>query len=115
MSLPSVSNKSSYTISESPVRTHRAYKRYLRSKAWRDRQREHVHTLFASQSPRQSSSNFIKYLKDCKKGKFQYANDIIISTSKEGGVISALSPSDVPSFIILNSSSTLPFHVGFLF
>ena len=105
MSLPSVSNKSSYTISESPFRSQRAYKRYLRSKAWRDRQREHVHTLPASQSPRQSSSNFIKYLKDYKKGKFQSANGILISPSKEGGVTSALSPSDVPS---LNSSLTPP-------
>ena len=110
MSLPSVSNKSSYTISESPFRSQRAYKRYLRSKAWRDRQREHVHTLPASQPPRHFNSNFIKYLKDYKKGKFQSANGILISTSKEGGVISALSPSDVPSSIILNPPSTLPIH-----
>ena len=110
MSLPSVSNKSPSTILESPFRSQRAYKRYLRSKAWRDRQREHVHTLPTSQSPRQSSPNFIKYLKDYQKGKFKSVNDTIISTSKEGGVISALSPSDVPSSIILNSSSTLPCH-----
>ena len=105
MSLPSVSNKSSYTILESPFRSQRAYKRYLRSKTWRDRQREHVHTLPTSQSPRQSSPNFIKYLKDYQKGKFQSANGVLISTSKEGGITSALSPSDVHS---LNSSLTPP-------
>ena len=88
----------------------RNLKRYLRSKAWRDRQREIVHALPASRSSRTSSSTFIQYLHDYKKGKFKSVNDIIISTSKEGGVISALSPSDVPSSIILNPPSSLPIH-----
>ena len=87
MLLSSVPNKSSCTISESSFSTHRAYKRYLRSKAWRDRQREIVHALPASRSSRHSSSTFIKYLQDYKKGKFQSANDVIIPNSKEGGVI----------------------------
>ena len=38
------------------------FKRYLRSKAWRDCQREVVHVLRAYRSSRKSSSNFIQYL-----------------------------------------------------
>ena len=110
MFLSSVHNKSSCTVSESSFSTHRAYKRYLCSKTWRDRQCKIVHPLPTSRSSQTSSSTFIKYLHDYKKGKFKSVNDTLISTSKEGGVISALSPSDVPSSIILNSSSTLPCH-----
>ena len=64
-------------------------------------------------SSQKSSSNFIQYLYDYKKGKFKSADDIIISNLKEGGVISsitALSQSNVPSSIILNPFSNLPFH-----
>ena len=110
---------SSVPISQIPIHTSlpsnnaRNLKRYLRSKAWRDRQRNIVHDSPANQISRHSSSTFIQYLKDYKKGKFQSANDIIIPNSKEGGVInsiSALLQSAVPSSIILNPSSTLPFH-----
>ena len=107
---------SSVPIPQIPIQTpmssnkDRNFKRYLRSKAWRDRQREIVHALPISRSSPKSSATFIKYLHDYKKGKFKSVNDIIISTSKEGGVISALSPSDVPSSIILNPPSSLPIH-----
>jgi hypothetical protein len=107
---------SSVPISQLPIHTSlpsnnaRNFKRYLRSKAWRDRQCKIVHPLPTSRSSQTSSSTFIKYLHDYKKGKFKSVNDTIISTSKEGGVISAVSPSDVPSSIILNSSLNLPFH-----
>ena len=91
----------------------RNLKRYLRSKVWRDRQRDIVNDLPTSRFSRHSSSTIIKYLQDYKKGKFQSANDIIIPNSKEGGVINsiqALPQSAVPSFIILNPLLTLPFH-----
>ena len=107
---------SSVPISQLPIHTSlpsnnaRNFKRYLRSKAWRDRQRDIVHDLPASRSSQTSSSTFIQYLHDYKKGKFKSVNDNILSTSKEGGVISAVSPSDVPSSIILNPPSTLPIH-----
>ena len=110
---------SSVPISPIPLHTSlsskndRNLKRYLRSKAWRDRQREIVRPVPASRSSRNSRSTFIKYLQDYKKGKFQSANDIIIPNSKEGGVINSKSASiqsDVPSSIILNPFSNLPFH-----
>ena len=107
---------SSVPISQLPIHTSlpsnnaRNFKRYLRSKAWRDRQHDIVHDLSASRSSQTSSSTFIQYLHDYKKGKFKSVNDNILSTSKEGGVISAVSPSDVPSSIILNPPSTLPIH-----
>ena len=97
----------------SSAKNDRNFKRYLRSKAWRDRHRVIVHDLPASRTSRHSRSNFIKYLQDYKKGKFQSANDIIIPNSKEGGVINSISTvtqSAVPSSIILNSVSTIPFH-----
>ena len=102
---------SSVPISQIPLHTplssknDRNLKRYLRSKAWRDRQREIVHTVPASRSSRNSRSNFIKYLQDYKKGKFQSAH-YIIPNSKEGGVMN--SQLAVPSSTILNSLSTLP-------
>ena len=110
---------SSVPISQLPIHTSlpsnnaRNFKRYLRSKAWRDRQRDIVHDLPASRSSQTSSSTFIKYLHDYKKGKFKSVNDNILSTSKEGGVISALSPSDVPSSIILihEKSATMDISV----
>ena len=104
---------SSVPISQIPLHTplssnnDRNFKRYLRSKAWRDRHRDIVHDLPASRSLRNSHSTFIKYLQDDKKVKFESRHDIIISNSKEGGVInsiSALSQSSVPSSI------NLPFH-----
>ena len=108
---------SSVPIPQIPIHTSlpsnnaRNFKRYLRSKAWRDRQCDIVQAT--SRFLRYFSSTFIKYLQDYKKGKFQSAHDIIIPHSKEGGVInsiSALSQSAVPSPIILDPFSNLPFH-----
>jgi len=91
------------------------FKRYLRSKAWRDRQREIVYALPEYRSSRKSSSTFIQYLHDFKKGKFKSEYDII-SISKEVGVISSISAllqSNLPFSIILNPFAYLPFHDNF--
>ena len=61
-------------------------KRYLRSKAWRDRQCDIFNDLPTSRFPRHSSSTFIKHLQD-----YMSANDIIIPNLKEGGVINSIS------------------------
>ena len=86
----------------------RNFKRYLRSKAWRDRHRNIVHDLPASRTSRHSRSTFIKYLQEYKKGKFQSENDVIIPNSTEGGVMNSLLA--VSSSTFLNSISTLPSH-----
>jgi hypothetical protein len=55
----------------------------------------------------------LKYVHDYKTGKFSSTYDFIISNSKEGGVINSISDlslSDIPSSIIPNPISNLPFH-----
>ena len=91
--------------------SYRAFKRFQRAKAWRDQTGSTRSSPIRSPlSSARSSPPFIKYLHDYKKGKFNSADDFIISNSKEGGVINSISnllQSDVPSSIIHQSSIPL--------
>ena len=93
--------------------SYRAFKRFQRAKTWRDASNRSSPIRSPLSSAARSSPPFIKYLHDYKKGKFNSADDFIISNSKEGEVInsiSALLESDVPSSFIFNPFSNLPFH-----